>query len=97
MRRVLLIGALVLALLVAFVPSAQAAPRYGQRWTSRNGWIVYVRGDWAPSRVRCSWWAGGRWTTNWYVPAYDYKWTTSDAGNYGNRRPQNLRCTYVRL
>ena len=75
---------------------AQARPHFGQRYTAANGYIVWVRGDYAYSRVRCTWWAGREWHSNWLVRPRAYEWTTSDAGNWGNTRPQSLNCTYHR-
>jgi hypothetical protein len=99
MRRLMLVLAVAALLLVGLVPSASAAPAFGSRWTARHGWIVWADNDRAyPIRTRCSWFAGGsRWTTNWRLAAYvGYSWTTSDAGNWGNRRPRNLHCSYRR-
>ena len=99
MKKALIALALGLTLLIGSAAPAQATPRYGQRWTTRNGYIVWNRNDWqGPVRARCSWTAGGyRWTTNWILSNGEYEWTTSDAGNWGDRRPRNLRCNYVRL
>jgi hypothetical protein len=96
--RKFLIGIVLITSLLALAPSTQAAPRYGYRWTAAHGYIVEVRGDARPSRYRCTWTAGGdRWVFAHYLPAYGYQWTTSDAGNWGNARPRNLDCNYVRL
>jgi hypothetical protein len=75
-----------------------ATPMYGSRFTARHGWIVWAdNGLRYPIRTRCHWTAGGyRWSTNWIIYPLGYKWTTSDAGSWGNRRPQGLSCSYVR-
>jgi hypothetical protein len=95
----LLIGIVLITSLLVLAPPAQATPRYGYRYTAAHGYIVWNRNDYqGPVRARCSWYAQGtRWTTNWFLSSGEYKWTTSDAGNWGNRRPRNLRCNYVRL
>jgi len=96
--RKFLIGIVVLTSLFVLVPSAQAAPRYDYKWTAAHGYIVYVVGDAQPSRYRCTWRADGHsWVFAHYLPAFGRQWTTSDAGNYGNARPRNLDCTYVRV
>jgi hypothetical protein len=94
-----LLGLLLVAVLFIVRPgTAQAAPEYGYRWTSNHGWIVWADNDrYFPIRTRCHWYANGsRWTTNWYIRPFKTVWTTSDEGNWGNRRPQNLRCSFVR-
>jgi hypothetical protein len=98
MKRGFLTLALVAGLVLGLAPNAVAAPRYGEKFTGAHGYIVWVRGDAHASRVKCSWYTGGtRWTLNWYVSPYDYGWTTSDAGKWGDHRPQNLSCIYTRV
>ena len=93
-----LLGLLLVALLVIVRPGqAEASPQYGYKWTSNHGWIVWVDNDrYFPIRTTCHWFANGIWHFTHRVPAFGYRWTTSDAGSWGNRRPQNLRCSYVR-
>ena len=95
----LIVWAVLLTSLFVLAPPAQATPRYGYRYTASHGYIVWNRNDYrGPVRARCSWYtSGGRWTTNWILSNGEYEWTTSDAGNWGNRRPRNLDCNYVRL
>ena len=81
MKRIIAAMAIVAALTLTMAPAAQAEPRFGQRHTGSNGWIVWVRGDFAWSRSRCTWTAGNRsWHVNWLLRPHQYKWTTSDAG-----------------
>ena len=75
----------------ASAPSAEARPRFGQRYTGANGYIVWVKGDYAYSRVRCAWWAGRNWSINYLLAPGQYKWTTSDAGNWGAHPPAEPR------
>ena len=93
------LAVLVIALTLGVGLPAEATPRYGYRYTASHGYIVWNRNDYqGPVRARCSWYASGsRWTTNWLLSSGEYEWTTSDAGNWGNRRPRNLHCNYVRL
>jgi hypothetical protein len=97
MKKVLV--GLILALTLGTAVPAQAVPRYGYRFTASHGYIVWNRNDYqGPVRARCHWNAGGsRWTTNWILSNGEFEWTTSDAGNWGNARPRNLACSYVRL
>jgi hypothetical protein len=98
MKRIMLMVLVVVTLLVAVGSApASAVPRYGSRHTANNGFIVWVRNDAQWSRVRCTWFAGRRWTLNWRLSPREYNWTTSDAGNWGDRRPQDLECTYRRI
>jgi hypothetical protein len=93
-----LLGLLLIALLFVVHPGrADASPQYGSRWTASHGWIVWANND-RPFTIhtKCHWYAGGYWHTSWYIHPYKTLWTTSDAGSWGNRRPQNLRCSYVR-
>lgn len=97
MRKLLLL-ALVVTMMFTLAPTAQAVVRYDSRFTSRNGWIVIVQNDSRWSRVRCHWSASGTyWHTNWLMRPFERNWTTSDAGNWGDRRPRNLDCTFVRV
>ena len=97
--RKFLIGIVLITSLFVLVPPAQAVPRYGQRYTAAHGYIVWNRNDYQGAiRARCSWYAGNRrWTTNWVLSSGEFEWTTSDAGNFGNNRPRNLDCNYIRL
>jgi hypothetical protein len=98
MKRIIATVATVAALTLTMAPAAQAVPRYGHRHTSANGWIVWVRGDSAWSRSRCTWNAGNRsWHVNWLLKPHQYKWTTSDPGSWGDNRPSQLNCTYHRV
>jgi hypothetical protein len=95
----ILLGLLLVAVLFIVRPGqAEASPQFGYRWTSNHGWIVWVDNDrYYSIRSTCSWWIGGnRWHFSHIVPAFGYRWTTSDAGSWGDRRPYNLRCSYVR-
>lgn len=95
-----LLGLLLIALLFVIRPGqADAAPRYGQSFNSRHGHIVWVRGDWAYSRVHCTWNTrnGRSWRFSWLMKPYQYSWTTTDAGSWGNSRAYNLNCTYRRV
>ena len=98
MKRIIAAVAIVAALTLTMAPAAEAAPRFGQRHTSSNGWIVWVRGAFAWSRSRCTWTAGNRsWHVSWLLRPYQYKWTTCDAGNGGDYRPSQLNSTYHRV
>lgn len=97
MKKLIVWGALIVSLFV-LAPPAQAVPRYGYRYTASHGYIVWNRNDYqGPVRARCHWNAGGYWHTNWLLSNGEFEWTTSDAGNWGNVRPRNLTCTYIRL
>jgi hypothetical protein len=88
----------VLALMLVAQP-AQAMPTYGSRYTARNGWIVWAKND-RPYYIKstCRWSASGTaWVSHWRIRPHFTLWTTSDAGNWGDSKPQHLRCTYVRL
>jgi hypothetical protein len=98
MTRKLIVGLLAVVILMLGAPQASAMPTYGRDWTARNGWIVWAendRGYWI--KTTCHWWAGSNWTWRIKLPPRDYQWTQSDAGSWGNRKPQNLRCSYTRL
>jgi hypothetical protein len=97
--RKLILGIVLITSLLALAPPAQAMPTYGQRFTATHGYIVWAKNDrYFTIRTRCHWTAGGyRWTTNWVLYPGAFKWTTSDAGNWGDRRPRNLGCNYVRI
>lgn len=98
MKKLLLVVGLVAILLFGVIAPAQASPMYGQRWTARNGWIVWADNDrYFPIRTNCHWWTGGtRWHISWRINPGGYRWAYSDAGNYGNRKPYNLSCSYRR-
>jgi hypothetical protein len=90
-------------MLLGIVPaSAQARPMY---WydadhTGLHGWVVTAGNDsWSTTiRTSCHWYANGsRWHLSWRIPPRKWYWTTSDAGNWGDAKPQSLTCTYVRL
>lgn len=90
---------LVLSLTFGLAPGvAQASPQYGYRWTARHGWIVWLDNDrYFAIRSTCHWYAGGtRWHFSHLIAPFAYRWTTSDAGSWGNNRPRNLSCSYVR-
>ena len=98
MKRIIAAVAIVAALTLPMAPAAQAVPRYGHRHTSDHGWIVWVRGDFAWSRSRCTWQAGNRsWHVNWLLRPHQYKWTTSDPRSWGDNPPSQLNCTYHRV
>ena len=96
MRRIIAAVAIIAALTLTMAPAAQAVPRFGQRWTPAHGYIVWVRGDFAYSRVHCTWYAGRSRSLNWLMRPNQYSWTTSDAGSWGDTRPTQLNCTYRR-
>jgi hypothetical protein len=89
---------LVALLFVIHPGQANAAPQYGYRFTLTHGYIVWVTNDrYFPIQSTCHWWAGGnRWHFSHLIPAGAYRWTTSDAGSWGDNRPRNLSCSYVR-
>jgi hypothetical protein len=101
MRRALVAGLLSMALLL--VPSvASASPMYwyDSAYTARHGWIVKAGNDSNIHTIRttCRWYAGGdAWHLSWRIEPNHWYWTSSDAGNYGNFRPQGLNCSYVVL
>jgi hypothetical protein len=96
MRKAIVAAVMVTVLGVAGV--ASAAPTYGSKHTYYNGYIVWVRGDSHPSHVNCHWTAGNSsWHFSYNLRPYQYRWTTSDAGSYGDFRPQGLSCTYYRI
>jgi hypothetical protein len=98
MKRMIVTAVLAAMLLVGLVAApASAVPRFGQRYTNAHGYIVWVRNDGLWSRVHCEWNAGRHWTLNWRLSPREYSWTTSDAGNWGDQRPQDLECTYRRI
>jgi hypothetical protein len=97
MRRIIAAVAIVAALTLTMTPAAQAAPTFGRRFTAAHGYTVWVRGDFAWSRVHCTWYAGSRsWSLNTLLAPHAYKWTTSDAGSWGDYSPRQLDCTYRR-
>lgn len=93
-----LLGLLLVAVLFLVRPGgASASPQYGYRWTAAHGWVVWADNDrYYTIRTKCHWYAGGYWHSSWYIRPFRTVWTTSDAGSWGNRKPQNLRCSYVR-
>jgi len=95
----LIVGIVTITSLLVLAPSAQAVPHYGYRYTVSHGYIVWNRNDYlGPVRAKCHWYAGGQgWHTNWVLSNGEFVWTTSDAGNWGNARPHNLDCNYIRL
>jgi hypothetical protein len=98
MKKLLVTVALALTMALGSAAPAQAVPEYGRLYTDAHGWIVWANNDrYFPIRTRCHWTAGGyRWTTNWRIAPHGFKWTTSDAGSWGNRIPRNLSCSFVR-
>jgi hypothetical protein len=93
-----LLAVAVVAVMLFIASPASAWPSYESDWNRRHGWIVKVHNDrnyWI--RTRCRWWAGSNWTWSVRLPPHYFKWTTSDAGGWGNRRPQNLHCSFVRI
>jgi hypothetical protein len=97
MRRIIAAVAIVAALTLTMAPAAQAAPTYGRRFTAAHGYIVWTEGDARWSRVHCTWYAGNRsWRLSWLLAPHQYKWTTSDAGGWGDYSPRQLDCTYRR-
>jgi hypothetical protein len=98
MKRFIIIGLVTTAVLMLRAPQASAYPAFGRDWNRRHGWIVWAdndRGYWI--RTTCHWYAGRYWTWRIKLPPHWYKWTTSDSGSWGNHKPVNLRCKYVRL
>ena len=98
MKRIITAVAIAAALTLTMAPAAEATPRYGRDYTSGNGWIVWVRGDAALNHIRCTWYAGNKsWHVNWLLQAYQYGWAMSDAGKWGDHRPEQLNCTHHRV
>jgi len=75
---------------------AHATPTYGKYQTSDHGWIVWGKNDQSSDiRATCHWTASGtRWVWRVLIPAGRIRWTPSDAGNWGDRKPRNLTCSY---
>lgn len=97
MRKIIAAVGVVAALTLTVAPAAQAAPTFGQRHTLAHGYIVWTEGDARWSRVHCTWYAGNTsWHLNTLLAPHAYKWTTSDAGGWGDNRPSQLDCTYRR-
>jgi hypothetical protein len=97
---VTLLGAVMLLGILS--TSAQARPMYwyAADHTGLHGWIVKAGNDsWTTTiRTSCHWYANGsRWHLSWRIPPRKWYWTTSDAGDWGDAKPQSLSCTYVRL
>jgi hypothetical protein len=101
MKRLITVVAMALAIwLPASLASANVNYTYDSRWTTRHGWIVETH-NYSYSRairMRCHWYAGGSsWHVSWRLYPRTNKWTTSDAGSWGDQKPQNLACTYALL
>jgi hypothetical protein len=99
MKRLIVATLMGVTLLTAIGTPAQAVPRYGSQHTGLHGWTVWASNNMSyPIRSRCTWDADGRsWVASWRLRAWNgYQWTTSDAGGWGDFRPQNLHCTYHR-
>jgi hypothetical protein len=98
MKRLIAVAAMTLAMwLPASLASANVNYTYDSRRTSRHGWIVEAHNYsyYHAIRTSCHWYASGSyWHVSWRLLPRAYKWTTSDAGSWGNRAPRNLSCTY---
>jgi hypothetical protein len=102
MRRALVAGLMTLVILLLVPSIADARPIYWYKpaHTPRHGWVVQAGNDSYRHgiRTRCHWYTGStRWHLSWRIGPQEWYWTASDAGNYGDRAPQGLSCSYVLL